>query len=148
MSSLLENRKAKFNYELTRSYEAGIELLGFEVKALRAKQGNMEGAYALVRGGEAFLTGMHIPPYQPKNTPKEYEPRRTRKLLLTKKEIAELTDAEGTKGLTLIPISVYGKGRKIKVELALARGKKKYDKRETLKRRDAERHMQRTLKYG
>ena len=148
MSLLLENRKAKFNYELTRSYEAGIELLGFEVKALRAKQGNMEGAYALVRGGEAFLTGMHIPPYQPKNTPKEYEPRRTRKLLLTKKEIAELTDAEGTKGLTLIPISVYGKGRKIKVELALARGKKKYDKRETLKRRDAERHMQRTLKYG
>lgn len=144
---LLENRKAKFDYEIMRSFEAGVELFGFEVKSLRRKQGSLEGSYAVARGGEIFLTGMHIPPYQPKNTPASYEFRRTRKLLLTKKEIEELAKAENKKGLTIIPISVYSKGRKIKIELALARGKKKYDKRETLKRRDAEREMKRTLKY-
>jgi len=145
---LLENRKAKFDYEIMRSFETGVELFGFEVKSLRQKQGSLEGSYAVVRGGEVFLTGMHIPPYQPKNTPDSYESRRTRKLLLTKKEIEELAKAENKKGLTIIPISVYSKGRKIKIELALARGKKKYDKRETLKRRDAERDMRRTLKYA
>jgi SsrA-binding protein len=144
---LVENKKARFNFELAHSYEAGVELAGFEVKSLRQKQGSMEGAYAMVRGGEVFLTGMHIPPYQPKNAPTEYESRRTRKLLLTKKEIAELEQAEKKKGLTLIPVSVYTKGRKIKVELALARGKKKYDKRETLKCRTALREMNRSLKY-
>jgi SsrA-binding protein len=144
---LLENRKARFNYEITRSFEAGVEVLGFEVKSLRQKQGSLEGSYAVVRGGEIFLTGMHIPPYQPKNTPADYESRRTRKLLLTKKEIEELGNLESKKGLTIVPISVYSKGRKIKIELAVARGKKKYDKRETIKRRDAEREMRRSLKY-
>lgn len=144
---LLENRKAGFDYELTRTLHAGVELHGFEVKALRGKQGSLAGAYAVVRGGEAFLTGMHIPPYQPRNTPAGYEPRRTRKLLLTKKEIAELTSLEAHKSLTIVPVSVYSRGRKIKVELAVARGKKKYDKREALKKRDAERDMRRTLKY-
>lgn len=146
MFLLLENRKARFNYELTRSFEAGIELLGFEVKALRKKMGSLEGAHTIVRGNEAFLVNMHIPPYQPANTPKEYDSRRARRLLLTKKEIAELASAEGKKGLTIVPVSVYTKGRKVKVELSVARGKKKYDKRETLKRRDAEREMRRSLK--
>lgn len=143
---LIENRKARFNYELQEKLEAGIELLGFEVKALRAKQGSLEGAYVIVRGNEAFLVNSFIPPYQPKNTPKDYDPRRNRKVLLTKKEVAELAGAENKKGLTIVPISVYNKGRKIKVELAIARGKKKYDKRETIKRRDSEREIRREMK--
>lgn len=143
---LIENRKARFNYELQEKMNAGIELFGFEVKAVRQKQGSLDGAYVIVRGGEAFLINAFVPPYQPKNTPKEYDPRRHRKLLLTKKEITELTGVEAKKGLTIVPISVYNKGRKIKVEIAIARGKKKYDKRETLKRRDAEREMRRELK--
>ena len=143
---LLENRKARFNYELLEKREAGIELLGFEVKALRQKQGSLDGAYVIVRGGEAFLVNAFIPPYQPKNTPPSYDPRRNRKVLLTKKEITELAGSESKKGLTIIPISVYNKGRKIKVLLTVARGKKKYDKRETLKWRDAEREMRREMK--
>ena len=140
---LLENRKARFNYELKEKFEAGIELLGHEVKSLRQKTGSLEGAYVIVRGGEPFLVNAYIPPYQPKNTPQNYDERRARKLLLTKKEIAELAGAESKKGLTIVPLSVYSKGRKIKVEIAIARGKKKFDKRETLKRRDAEREMRR-----
>jgi SsrA-binding protein len=140
---LIENRKARFNYELLEKMEAGIELLGFEVKALRNKQGSLDGAYVIVRGGEAFLVNSFIPPYQPKNTPKEHDPRRNRKLLLTKKELAELAGAESKKGLTIVPLSVYNKGRKVKVGIAIARGKKKYDKRETIKKRDTEREMRR-----
>jgi SsrA-binding protein len=144
--NLLENKKARFNYEILETVEAGIELLGFEVKSLRQKQGSLDGAYAIVRGGEAFLVGAFVPPYQPKNTPADYDSRRARRLLLAKKEIAELAAAESRSGLTIVPLSMYNKGRKVKVELAVARGKKKYDKRETLKRRDAEREMRRTLK--
>ena len=144
--SLVENKKARFNYEFLRTLEAGVELFGLEVKSLRQKQGALDGAYVIARGGEAFLVGAYIPPYQPKNTPKGYDPRRNRKLLLTKKEIAELAGNERKNGLTIVPVSVYNKGRKIKVEIAIARGKKKYDKRETLKQRDVEREMRRTLK--
>ncbi len=143
---LVENRKARFNYELKELFEAGIELLGHEVKSLRKKQGSLDGAYVIVRGGEPFLVNSYIPPYQPKNTPPGYDERRVRKLLLTKKEIAELAVAESKKGLTIVPVLVYNKGRKIKVELAVARGKKKYDKREAIKKRDTEREMRRTLK--
>ena len=143
---LLDNKKAGFKYEFVRTLEAGIELFGFEVKALRQKQGALDGAYAIVRGKEVFLVNAYIPPYQPKNTPKDYDPRRNRKLLLTKSEITELTGVESRKGLTIVPVSVYSKGRKLKVGLALARGKKKYDKRETIKRRDVEREVRRTLK--
>ncbi|MDP3661684.1 MAG: SsrA-binding protein SmpB [bacterium] len=143
---LLDNKKAGFKYELVRTLEAGIELFGFEVKSLRNKQGTLDGAYAIVRGGEVFLVNAYIPPYQPKNTPKDYDSRRNRKLLLTKSEIAELAGIEIRKGLTIVPVSVYSKGRKVKVGLALARGKKKHDKRETLKRRDAERDIMRSLK--
>ncbi len=144
--SLVENKKARFNYEFLRTLEAGVELFGLEVKSLRQKQGALDGAYVIARGGEAFLVGAYIPQYQPKNTPKGYDPRRNRKLLLTKKEIAELAGNERKNGLTIVPVSVYNKGRKIKVEIAIARGKKKYDKRETLKQRDVEREMRRTLK--
>lgn len=143
---LIQNKKTYLNYEILEKFTAGIELLGFEVKSLRAKLGSLEGSYTTIRGGEAYLVGSYIPPFQPGNTPKDYDPRRNRKLLLTKKEIAELAGTENKKGLTIIPILVYNKGRKIKVEIGVARGKKKYDKRETLKKRDAEREIERTLK--
>jgi SsrA-binding protein len=144
--SLVEHKKARFDYEILEEYEAGLELLGHEVKSLRAGQAKLEGAHIIVRGGEAYIVGMVVSPYQPKNTPAEYDPGRSRKLLLTKKEISELGAAEGQKGLTVVPISVYNKGRTLKIRLAIARGRKKHDKRAVLKKRDTEREMRRTLK--
>ena len=145
--SLIQNKKANFNYEILEKFEAGLELLGFEVKAIKNKQGNIDSAYVVVRGGEAFLIGSDIPPYQGKNTPPSYERSRNRKLLLTKKEIAHIADEENKKGLTIVPISFYNKANKIKVEVAIVRGKKKYDKRETIKKRDSDREIRRTLKF-
>ncbi len=144
--SLITNKKAYFNYEILQKIEAGIELLGFEVKSLKKGQGSLAGARISVRGSEAFVVNMNIPPYQPKNTPQDYDPERPRKLLLNKKEIEEIGKTENQKGLTIVPISVYNKGRKIKVEIAIVRGKKKYDKRESLKKRDFEREIRRNLK--
>jgi len=146
MASYAENRKARFNYEFLEKYETGIELLGTEVKSIRGGQMSLEGAFVIIRGGEAFLINANIPPYQVKNAPKDYDPLRNRKLLLTKKEIAELAGSEKNKSLTIIPISVYNKNRKIKVEIALVKGKKKFDKRETLKKRDTDREIRREYK--
>ncbi|MFZ1019611.1 MAG: SsrA-binding protein SmpB [Minisyncoccia bacterium] len=146
MPNYAENRKARFNYEILEKYETGIELLGTEVKSVRGGQMSLEGAFVIIRGGEAFLINASIPPYQPKNAPKDYDPLRNRKLLLTKKELTELTGNEKNKSLTIVPISVYNKSRKIKVEIALVKGKKKFDKRETIKKRDTERDIRRTLK--
>jgi SsrA-binding protein len=144
--SLIQNKKAGFNYEVQDKYEAGIELLGFEVKSINNKLGKLDGAYISIRGGEAFLIGSEIPPFQPKNTPDDYDPARVRKLLLTKKELLKLTDLEKQKRLTLIPISLYNKGRKIKLEFAVAVGKNKSDKRNTLQKRESDREIERTLK--
>ena len=146
MAHYAENRKARFNYEILEKYEAGIELLGVEVKSVRDGQISLEGAFVIVRGGEVFLINANIPPFQPKNAPKDYDPLRNRKLLLTKKEIAELAASEKNKSLTIVPISLYNKGRKIKVEIALSKGKKKFDKRETIKKRDTDREMRRASK--
>lgn len=146
MAIYAENRKARFNYEIIQKYETGIELLGTEVKAVRGGQMSLEGAFVIVRGGEAFLINSNIPPYQPLNVPKDYDPIRNRKLLLTKKEIAELADSEKNKSLTIVPISVYNKNRKIKVEIALVKGKKKIDKRETIKKRETDREIRREYK--
>jgi SsrA-binding protein len=146
MATYLENTKARFDYEILEHFDAGIELLGFEVKAVRAGKGSLLGAHAIVRGGEVFIVGMRIDPYQPGNTAPSYDPDATRRLLLTKKEIRILGEAETTKGLTLIPLSLYNKGGKIKVSLAIARGKKKFDKRETIKKRDADRDIRREFK--
>ena len=143
---LLANKKAHFNYEILEKLTAGVELLGFEVKALRDKLGSLEGAYVTVRGGEAYLMNINIPPFQPANTPKNYDPLRNRKLLLTKKEIAILAATENKKGLTIVPISVYNHGRKIKIEIATVRGKKQFDKRETLKKRESDREIRREMK--
>jgi SsrA-binding protein len=146
MANYAENRKARFDYEILEKYEAGIELLGTEVKSVRGGQMSLEGAFIIVRGGEAFLINANIPPYQAKNAPKDYDPLRNRKILLTKKEIAELTGSEKNKSLTIVPISVYNKNRKIKVALALVKGKKKFDKRETIKKRETDRELRRDFK--
>ena len=146
MAHYAENRKARFNYEILEKYEAGIELLGVEIKSVRGGQMSLEGAFVIIRGGEAYLINANVPPYQVKNTPKEYDPLRNRKLLLTKKEIAELAGSEKNKSLTIVPLSVYNKNRKIKVEIALVKGKKKFDKRETLKKRDTDREIRREMK--
>lgn len=144
--NLIEHKKARLDYEVLEEFEAGLELLGHEVKSLRARHGKLEGSHAIVRGGEAYIVGMHIPPYQAANTSDDYDPERSRKLLLTKKELGNLATYEGQKGLTIVPISVYNKGSKLKVKLAIARGRKNYDKRAVLKKRDTDRDIRRTLK--
>ncbi|MDE2041308.1 MAG: SsrA-binding protein SmpB [Patescibacteria group bacterium] len=141
MATLVENRKARFDYEILETYEAGIELLGFEVKSLKKGQGSLEGAYVIIRGGEAYAVNMSVPPYQEKNTPPEYEPRRNRRLILRKKEIRELADV--ARGLTIVPISVYNKGSLVKVSLAVVRGKKQFDKRTAIKKREVDREVRR-----
>lgn len=146
MASYAENRKARFDYEILEKYVAGIELLGTEVKSVRAGQMSLEGAFVIIRGGEAFIINANIPAYQVKNAPKEYDRLRNRKLMLTKKEIAELAGSEKNRSLTIIPISVYNKGRKIKVDIALVKGKKKADKRQSIKKRDTERELRREFK--
>ena len=135
MAGLIENKKVFFNYEILEKFEAGIELLGHEVKSLRKGQGSLEGTHVTVRGGETYLIGMNIPPYQLNNTPSGYDPKRNRRLLLTKQEIATLAGIESKRGLTIVPISVYNKGRKLKITVASVRGKKKFDKRESIKKR-------------
>jgi SsrA-binding protein len=144
--SLIEHKKARLNYEILEQYEAGIELLGHEVKSLRQKHGKLEGAHVVVRGGEAYIVGMSVPAYQPANTDKTYDPARTRKLLLTKKELRALGEMESQKGLTVVPLSVYNKGRNLKVDIVVVRGRKKFDKRAVLKKRDTDRDIRRTLK--
>lgn len=146
MPTFVSNKKAHFNYEILEEIEAGIELHGFEVKSVRGGQGSIEGARVIARGGEIFLVGATIPAHQPKNAPKTYEIERTRRLLLGAKDIEKITDAEGAKGLTIVPISMYSSGRYIKVKVAIVRGKKKFDKRETLKIRDTKRELDREMK--
>jgi SsrA-binding protein len=144
--SLINNKKAHFNYEITDTYSAGMELFGFEVKSLRNNQGSLDGSHVTIRGGEAFLVGAFIPPIQEKNAPADFDPRRNRKLLLTKKELKELVDVEKTKGLTIVPISVYNKGRVLKIDLGVGKGKKKFDKREDLKKQTSKRELDRDFK--
>jgi SsrA-binding protein len=141
--SLITNKKASFDYDISETYSAGMELFGYEVKSLRKGQGSLEGSYITVRGNEAFLVNALIPPYQEKNTDKDYDPRRNRKLLLTAPEIRELAKVEKTKGLTIVPISVYNKGKVLKLDIGVAKGKKKHDKRETLKKQAVERDTRR-----
>jgi len=145
LTKFAENRKAHFNYEIIEKITAGIELLGFEVKAIKSGRMSLDGSYAVMRGNEAFLIGASVTPLQPLNTPKDYDERRNRKLLLTKKEIKKLAGSEKQNGLTIVALSVYNMGRKIKVELGLAKGKKKSDKRESIKKRESDREIRRTL---
>ena len=146
MAVYIDNRKAHFNYSIEDTIEAGIELLGFEVKSIKNGSGNINSAFCIVRGGEAYIIGMHIPPYQPHNIDPGYDPDRTRRLLLSKKEIKKLGEKDDIKGLTLVPISLYSKGPYIKVSIAVAKGKRVFDKRETIKKRDLDREMEREYK--
>lgn len=146
MSDLIKNKKASFNFELLETFEAGVVLTGAEAKALRAGKASLNGAYVVVRGGEAFLLGASISPYQVANTPKKYDPMRTRKLLLKKKELKELETKTDNQGLTIVATKWYNRKRHIKLEIALARGKKKADKREKIKERDSKRAIDRILK--
>lgn len=144
--SLITNKKAHLRYAVLETFQAGIELSGGEVKALRRKQGKLDGSRVIVRGGEAFVVGMQIPAYQPSNTSADYDPERTRRLLLTKGEITEIAAAEARKGLTVVPLEVYTGGRYLKMRVAIAKGKGKSDKREDLKLKDAKLDMERALK--
>lgn len=146
MEPLVENRKAYFNYEILEKFDAGIVLLGQEVKSIRSGKAQLAGSYVVFRGEELFLIGTHVSPYQPTNTPKEYNPERSRKLLLQKRELQYLLGKSKQKGLTLIPIKLYTIKGKIKLEFGLARGKKKYDKRQKLKERESDREIERTMK--
>lgn len=144
--ALVQNKKALRDYAVLEKFEAGLVLSGQEVKSLRAGRGELSGSHVVVRGGEAFLVGATIPPYQPKNMPEGYDPERTRKLLLSRKELLELSSRGEQKGLTIVPISVYNKKGILKMEVALARGRKKHDKREVLKKKEADRDIRRSLK--
>jgi len=143
---LVTNKKAYFNYEILEKFEAGIVLLGIEVKSLKMNKANIAGAYVVIKDHEAFLLNASISPYQPQNTPPDYDPQRTRKLLLQTKEINYLSDKTKQQGLTLIPLKVYNKNGLIKVEIALVKGKKKFDKREALKRREIKKRIEKTKK--
>ncbi len=146
MTDLADNRRARFDYEILETIEAGIELRGFEVKSVKTGHINLAGAFAVIKNNEAWLLNTTIPPYQPGNTPSDYDPTRSRRLLLRKSEIKELIGRASQKGLTLVPLKVYTKKSKIKVLLGLGRHKKKGDKRETIKKREAEREMERATK--
>lgn len=146
MAELAANKKVFTDYDLLEKFEAGISLYGFETKAVKLKRAELAGSRVIIRGGEAFLVGAEIPPYQSANTSKEYEPQRTRKLLLGKKEIAYLAGKSEERGLTLIPTKLYTKGNLVKLEFGVARGRKKYDKRARIKERESKRYIERTLK--
>ena len=142
---IASNRKARFDYEILDSFEAGIALLGPEVKSLRAGNANLGDAYAIVRRGEVFLLNAHIGPYDQAgraNAP----PRRERKLLLHRAEIERLTGRVNERGFTLVPLELYFKGGRAKVELGLARGKKSHDKRQSIRERESEREVQRAVR--
>jgi SsrA-binding protein len=142
---IASNRRARHEYEILDTLEAGIALRGPEVKSLRAGRANLSDAYATLRGGEVFLRNLHISPYQEAGR-ENPDPTRERKLLLHRHEIHRLRSKVVERGLTLIPLSLYWKGGRAKVELALARGKRRYDKREAIRRREQDREVQRAVR--
>jgi len=146
MKTLAINKRATYDYEILEKYEAGISLFGCEVKSTKTGHISLKGSYIVIKNNEAYLLNAFIPPYQTKNTPSDYDPSRSRKLLLHKSEIKSLIGKTKQKGLTLVPIKLYTKKGKIKLEFALAKGKRKVDKREKIKKREAERKMRRVLR--
>jgi len=146
MPVLAENKKVYFNYEILEKFEAGIILNGQEVKSLKTNGVNLAGSYVVLKDEEVFWIGANIPPYQPRNIGSSYDPERSRKILLKKSEIKYLLGKTKQKGLTLVPLKVYTIRGKIKLEFAIVRGKRKFDKRESIKKRVIEREIERTLK--
>jgi SsrA-binding protein len=141
-----DNRKARFLYDILETYEAGIQLMGTEVKSIREGKVNLQDGYALIRNGEAWLINVHISPYTSSSQYFNHDPRRTRKLLLHRQEIRKLIGKVEQQGLTLVPLKMYLKRGLVKISIGLARGKKLHDKREDLKRRQDQREMQRAMK--
>jgi len=148
MKILAKNKKIEYNYEILKKYSAGIVLNGQEVKSIKTGKATISGSFVVFKGEEMFLIGANIPPYQPKNAPKDYNPQRSRKLLLKKEEIKQLIGASKQKGLTMAPLMLYTDHSKIKLEFAIVKGKKKFDKREKIKKRETEREIRRRLKGG
>jgi len=146
MPKLAVNKRALFDYEILEKFEAGLVLFGHEVKSVRLGRMSLLGSYVTINQGAAWLINGHIPLY-PKAGPKpDYDPDRTRKLLLHKRELDRLAGKMEQKGLTLVPISVYTKGSQIKLEFGLGRGKKQYEKKESIKKREVDREIRRSLK--
>ncbi len=150
MVTIAENKKARFDYQILEKYETGLELNGQEVKSLRIRGVSLHGNYIIFKNKgnlpELFWVGANIPAYQPENAGEKYVPQRDRKLLLHKKEIAYLSGKIKEKGLTLVPLLVYTKNHKIKMEIGLVKGKKNFDKRETIKKRETEIRIRQELK--
>lgn len=142
---LATNRKAYHDYHIDETYETGIALTGTEIKSVRAGSVNLRDAYAQVRNGELWMMNVHIAPYEPASR-ENADPYRERKLLMHRKEILRLFGRAQEKGLTLVPLRIYLKKNRAKVEIGLARGKKQYDKREAISKRDAAREMERAVK--
>jgi SsrA-binding protein len=146
MRALAFNKRARFDYEILETIEAGLALLGTEVKSVRAGNMSLRGAFVTLHDEEAYLTNATIPPWQIKNAPGDYDPTRPRKLLIKKHEIKHFIGSKKEKGLTMIPLRVYTKGPRIKLEIGLARGKKKYEKKEQKRERDIRRDTERLLR--
>ncbi|PIR05014.1 MAG: SsrA-binding protein [Candidatus Liptonbacteria bacterium CG11_big_fil_rev_8_21_14_0_20_35_14] len=144
--SLVVNKRVNFDYEILETVEAGLQLFGFEVKSVRAGHMQISASYAIIRGGEAYLINAQISSYQPNNELINYDKERTRKLLLTRKEINYLDGKVKERGLTIVPLKVYNKDGFIKISLGLAKHKKKVDKRSTIKERETKRYINRFLK--
>ena len=142
----IKNRKAYYDYEIEETYEAGIVLTGTEIKSIRDGKANLKDSYAIIKNGEVFLLNMHISQYDNGNIFNHNETR-TRKPLLNKKEIYKIRDSIEREGYTLIPIRLYFKKNRAKIEVGIARGKKSYDKREAIKKKDMERETQKQLKF-
>ncbi len=140
-----ENKKAGFDYEILERFEAGLVLFGQEVKSIKTGHINLAGAYVALRGEEPFLVGVKVPPYQPNNAGADFGEERERKVLLNKKEINYLIGKTKVKGFALIPLKIYDNNGRIKLEFGLAKGKRKYDKKEKIKKRDADREVNREL---
>ncbi len=141
----IENRQARFEYDIIEKYDAGLALLGGEVKSIQAGRMNLTGAIIRFDKGQLALMNADIPPYQPGNTPKEYDPKRSRALLLKKSEMAKIAEHLSEKTLTILPISVYNKGNLIKLQLGVGKKRKKSDKREAIKTRETKREMDRSM---
>lgn len=141
----IQNRKVNFDYEIIDTYETGIVLTGTEIKSIRQGKANLKDSYAIIKNGEIFLLNMHISAYEQGNR-FNHEETRTRKLLMHKKEILKLRDKIEINGFTLVPIKLYFKGNKAKILIGLAKGKKNYDKRESIKKKDMERQVAKDLK--
>ncbi len=146
MTALAENNRARFDYEIIQTLTTGMVLRGFEVKAIRASRMNLAGSFGQIRGGKLWLLNADIPPFQPANTPDGYDQKRTRELLVNKKELLEIARELKSSHLTLVPLKVYDSHGVLKLELALARPKKKGDKREAIRKKETKREINRSLR--